>query len=164
MKIGEPSATTLALVDELLGVDLNAIVSYAQLSRVAGRNVQHEVRGNLATARAMAEEEGIFFLVVTNEGLRRVAQEEWIQKTPPNTIERQRRMSLRRLRGLNAIKPESLAAEPRNAHAMYTTLHSTLKSFLHPKRLQSIETEVTKEGRMLSLAETMAMFAAKKVK
>jgi hypothetical protein len=74
--IPELSLDTQILERQLRALAIGEAISYLALSRLIGRDVQHDARGNLVTARRrLLQAERMVFGVITNEGLKRLSDE-----------------------------------------------------------------------------------------
>lgn len=94
--IGEVSIDTRKLYDYLISIKMGDEISYAELSKLIGRNVQGTARNCLLRARIMAQRDcKIVFGAIFGKGLKRLADNEIVEQNSVEPIRKIRRITER---------------------------------------------------------------------
>lgn len=155
--IPEMSADTRFLYQMMKDATPGQTLTYTELSKAIGRDVQEAARSNLRSARLKCRSEGIEFGVIASQGLKRLNDEE-IVATGDYWIEKSRRTSKRGIRVLHNAKYEKLSPEARIKHNAAVSVLGVMALFGKPKTLQKVEGAVTASQSELPLAKTLELF------
>lgn len=157
--IPEASVDTRLLRDRLLKLNHDETVSYAELSEVIGRDVQTVARSNLASARRMAEREGVILDAVSRVGIKRLTSGAAADSTGPRIRERIRRAASRGARRIAVIPFAELTAEQRIKTSAEASHLGALRAFAADKQTRKIEQQIDKQQpQQLALAKTIKVF------
>jgi hypothetical protein len=161
--IQQLSIDSRTLYDRLVKVEVGAEIRYPELSDLIGRDVQSEARGNLMTARNMARrEKGMVFGVITNVGLKRLADEEivGVGMRAVTSIGKASRRAMQKLvcvQNFDKMKPETQVK-----HNTMLSVLGVMSVMSKPKKIVQIEDRVAKTQKRLPIADTIEAFAARK--
>ena len=160
--IQELSIDSRTLYDRLVKIENNEFITYLALTDTIDRNVQHEARGNLNTARNMARREhGIVFGVVMGEGLKRLKDEE-IVGVGMKSVKAIGRASRRAIGKLICVK--DFDNMPMNTQVKHNTMLSVLgvmSAIAKPKKIEALENVVATAQKRLPLSKTLEAFSAR---
>lgn len=130
--------TTEALVELLRGVDEGEMILYPDISATAGGDVQGPSYRYLASARRIVAKEGLVFLTVRNEGLRRA--------TPSGALEESerrrghiRRAARREGDRLARIEYERLTAVEQRKHTALGAAYALVAAAATKRALNKLE-------------------------
>lgn len=102
--VQDDSAKSVSLLEKLLlNTPRGYVVTYLELTALAGRNVQGDGYGILYRARNRAEKQGVIFGTIVNEGLKRLEDSE-IPSSADKAFLRIRHISKKGSRKLNGIQ------------------------------------------------------------
>lgn len=153
------------LYERLRALKVGEVATYAELSAVAGRDVQGDARPQLYTAmRAVRREDQMVIGTVTKVGVRRLSDVETVgsAETSRRKISRESRRAMERL---STVDYEALPSDVKRRHNSEFTVFKTTEFFSRPSGLARIEKQLgakvdaTKGG--LPPAETFEMFSRK---
>lgn len=159
-KLFARSVNTQFLVDRLSTCAMGDVVTYTELSRIAGCDVQNGHRGTLESARQIVQKDkGFVFGVVRNEGIQRMTDEEIAlnAKDDIHAINRKAKKSIRRQANADYSKLSEVGKLAFNTSGTILTLLSAASSRGADKR---IETAVKDSSKPLSLTDALVAFQA----
>jgi len=148
------------IYDRLKKSAVEEIVSYAELSKMIGRDTQNGGRGSIQTARRKAlREDYIVFGVVRNIGLKRLSDVE-IVATGEDTVTRIRRASTRGFRTITAVRDfDALPNDSKIRHNTYASVLGALSMATTAARMKKLEGRVAEAKASLPLAKTLEAFS-----
>ncbi len=133
------------------------VVSYDELSRVAGIDVCDGGRGYLRTARSMLQREGMVIECVRGEGVRRLRDPETV-RTGQRDVDVIRRRATRAMRRVSAVDFEKLSPDDNRVLNVHLAQLGVLKLMSTAKSQTKIEGMVEKVDRKLSTKQVLALF------
>ena len=153
--IGQLSIDARILADKLADVPVGVEISYAELSRELGRNVQDN-RGVLTSARRVVlREKGAVFGVVHGVGLRRLADDEVVMSAQ-DTVRRIGRAARRKSREIaNAVNYGALGNDARVKHNTSLSLLGALGALTRRDAQRRLEGAVADATERLPLQRTL---------
>ena len=159
----ELSIDTQILTERLLKAEIGEVLTYAGLSGILGRDVQHEARYVLQSAIRRAEREGeIVFGTVHGTGIKRLADREIIG-VGDRAIAHARRTVGRAIGRLERVRDfEALTPEERTRHHARRTVLGVIQSMTSSSAAKRIEAKVSETTQALPFAKTLALFRSDK--
>ena len=159
--IPELSIDSRTLYDKLAKIEIDGFIPYTELSEAITRNVQHEARGNLTTARNMARKiHGAVFGVVMNEGLKRLKDEE-IVGIGMKSVKSIGRASRRAMNKLICVKDfNNMPVDVQTKHNTMLSVLGVMNVMSKPKRINAIEHKVATAQKRLPVSQTLEFFSA----
>jgi len=157
--IREASADARLLYKRLSEMNSGDFVSYAELSAIIGRDIQHEGRGYLNTARLMCErEDSKTFGIITNQGLRCLNNGEVINTAAHavTRIKRASRKSIRRLQCVNDIS--ALSNDEKIRLNTYASILGVMATMAKGSSIKKIEARVQETQEQLPYIKTLEAF------
>lgn len=142
-----------------------SIVPYAELSAIAGGNVQTDAKygGYLRSARKACENEtGRLLGAVRGVGVKLLAPGKEQASVSSDHLSRTKRAARRGRDRILKIQLETLSPQDRHSVLVGLTVAGTLAAFLAPSRLRRLQTAVTQHGAALPLSETLALFGSQR--
>jgi hypothetical protein len=154
--ISELSIDTQTLERLLTTVPIGQTISYDALSASIGRNVQHDARGNLRTARKrLLRLERMLFGSVVNEGLKRLDDK---GKVSDASLHIRRSHTQAKLAVASATSVDNFAALPndvRITHNIVLAQAGVIKSMTSGRTRKRLETSLSETKPRLSLRESL---------
>lgn len=134
-------------------------VTYAELTKLIGGDVQRSRHGALYRARAiLMREKSMVFAAMKGEGLKRLTDDE-IAKTGYGVIRTVRRASSRGMKRLACVSEfEKLSSDAQTAHNTAMSVLGTLHQFTAPARVEKIEGAVREQKAALPSGKMLEMF------
>lgn len=155
--IFEINIETQLLYDRLVTAEVDEVITYAELSRIAGYVVQ-ERRGSLYTARKMAlRDNNMVFDTVMNEGVR-LLDDTRVVNSGAAPMKRIGNITRNAARRLTAVDFEGLSNEDRVKHNSLLSVYGAIRHFSKPRSLRRIESRVQQDYQRLSLLNTLREF------
>lgn len=138
--IAQVSITAKLLVIRLQKANIDEIITYEELSQLAGQDVQHQARSAMETARRIVmKESGKVFDPVRGVGLKCLSREATIQVATTFTT-KTRRLANRTKRKLDTITdPATLDAQHFAKYAMVGSVIALIKDITKEKTQKKIE-------------------------
>jgi len=159
--IHELATDTKFLYDRLCQVEEGKTISYLELNKHVGRNVQGEARSNLISARRKAaNQDGIEFGIVRSVGLKRLSSG-GIVRTSESYIQGSRRKARKGLKVLGNADIKALTNEERIQFNASASILGVIDYFGQPKQIRRIEAAVIENGNQLPSAKTIQLFNSK---
>ncbi|HVM95311.1 MAG TPA: hypothetical protein VMT89_02925 [Candidatus Acidoferrales bacterium] len=156
--IPEMSLDARMLADALRKVPKGAIIRYAVLNEIIGRDVQSTGRGVLDTARRrVLHDEGIVTEAVVNEGIKVLLDVEVVGATGESARRRIRRMTRTAVRKLTSVVYDALPNELKRKHNTEVSLLSVLAHVSTEQSAKKLEQRVP-DAEPLPLAKTLEFF------
>lgn len=161
--LSEISIETRALITALEKLAVDEIVSYAELSRLIGRDVQKTARHNLTAAvNRVLRDSQIVVSSVRNVGLRRISDTVNVNSTGAIARRRIQRTSVRAIRRLSAVDFDVLNNEDKVKHNAEVSQLNVVKQFATTKSNAQMQTAVVNSGGLsLTFQKTLAAFTEK---
>ena len=156
--IPELSVDTRLLYQVLVGLSPGASVTYRELSKVIGRDVQTKARHHLSGAMRKALSEGVVTESVRNEAVKRLTDAEIVSCIGGEARGRQRRIAGKAIRKLSTVKYESLSPVQRVKHNAELSQLGALKAFAGDRIAVKLEKRVGQQGEQLAIAKTLEAF------
>ncbi len=158
--IPEISIETTLLYERLIKMQADEVISYKELSKLCGRNVQKEAYANCATARRKAERSGNFVIkVIPKVGLKRLHSFSEYDSLAQKELKHLRKRSSKAFRDYNTFQGYD-DLKPEEKVKVLTT--QTLLAFIHTstgKNKQSkIEQVVQQTNQKLPYTKTLEAF------
>ena len=143
----EVGVEALAIYEVLKTAEVGQVIDYATLSSAAGRNVQAECAGSLATARRMCQREHLMvFGVVRGLGLRRLSNAQIVESSASD-IHKIERVAKRGIKRLTCADYSALNDEQRPVFNARVAVLGTLAQHSKPSQLTQIEKTYANENR-----------------
>ena len=158
--IGQRAYETQLLADRLLKTQPGELVSYEELSKIAGMDVRPggPGYGRLGSARNIALCEGRILLEpVAGEGIKRIVPEEQAG-LGPKYVSTLKRASRRRLRKLAAVEYDKLNDQQRTQHNVAASVLGCVEVFTRPKSLEKLTGAVQQATAKLPIGDTLKLF------
>lgn len=158
--IQELSIDSRVLYDRLIKMSYDQnFISYKDLSKIIGRNIQDEARGNLATARRMAlREDGMVFGVVRNKGLKLLNDIETVN-TGEDTLHRISRISRKGAKQVISISDfDGLPNDIKSKHNAILSVLGAFRAITKPKAIKRLEAKIGIVRKQLPVAKTLRVF------
>lgn len=162
--IPEIGLDTRLLAERLRALRVDEEVTYAELSQLIGRNVQHEARGILRTARHHVErEDRIVTECVRNQSVKRLADAVIVNTIGTAARQRIRRTAQRAIRKLVAVDFPALPNDLKVKQNAELSQLGAIRAFGQNRATQRIADRVQEEGKgsALAVSKTLAMFSTK---
>lgn len=142
----------------LVTVPTNEMVTYFELSKLIGRNVQKEGRFHLDTARKMAmRDDKIVFGTVRNEGVKRL-DDVAVVETGQGSVTKVRRACHRGVRVVTTANYSQLPNEMKHKRNMYVSVLGALEMATKAPNMRRLEQKVTTSECTLSIGRTLDAF------
>lgn len=157
--IPEISADARFLIDALKAVRAGDTISYADLTKLIGRDVRADARGCLSTARRHCERDGIVFGAIRKEGLKRLGDTELCADyvAAGSHIARTARRSLRRM---NAVENYAdLPPDKRQQLDLGRTLMALHLDAESSRVRAKVEAKVAEEKQQLPVGRLLAFLS-----
>lgn len=152
-----PSHETRLLYERLSKMTHGDKISNAELSKVAGVDIQTH-RGPVQTARRWCEREhGLVFDVERGKGLICLNNSEKVA-LPPKTFDRVRRMSQRVARTLDTVDYEALSPQDKVQINVHRTVLAVAHAVTTAKKRELIAAACGQAMRALPIKDTLALF------
>lgn len=163
--VGQRSYETQLLVDRLKALEPGELITYAELSSIAGVDV-HDRNGHgvsrLDTARRIVEAEAGFLVGPDpGVGIKRLTPIEQAALAV-DSLTRLRRSNRKRLRRLSLVEYAKLNAEQQQKHNLAASVFGVVELFTRRKSLERISGAVEKETAKLAIGNTLALFSEAK--
>lgn len=153
--IAERSIRTTLLMDTLRPAEF---VSYADLTKACGADVQDEGRGSLQSAiRALRREERLLFVIVPREGVKRGGAVEAVA-CGMGSAKKIHREAKRGFDKLTTADPAKMGNEERIQYHTAASVLGTLTLMTAGKSIKQLEAPVKVKQERLSLPETFKVF------
>ena len=137
------------------------LVTYDALSSAIGRDVRKSARGNLATARRMAESEGRVFAAVLKVGLKRLTAQEICTAPGEQMVRRVHGLARRTNRKLACVGAEDFKKLTREEQTDLNS-HRSLAGLLHhvtkPSEVKRVVKKVSEASGELAIGRVLELF------
>lgn len=139
-----------------------AVIPYSELSAVIGRNVQHEARGNLTSARRMAlREKKMNFGTISGIGIKLLNDEERVALGEARIVH-MRRTARKGIIDVGSVEEyDAMPPAARMKHQTYITVFKFAEFATKGKQVDAIQAAVEKTQKLLPLKDTLKMFDGK---
>ncbi len=160
--ISEASLETNLLFQHLKTIELGQTMTYEELNKVCGGDVQRDKYGCLATARRMYEREfpGQFLETVCKEGIKRVAPSA-MTGFLDRKIQTVRKQSKRAVRRAMRVVVDDIPEGERAGFAARVSLLHLQSNMGKEKEMQQLEQLAGGEGGMLNQQKVLDVFKSK---
>ena len=150
---------TKMIIERLRKVSPGEEVSYEEINKLVGRNVQNGARSNLISARRYVERESqIVFGVVFGKGLKRLLNHE-IPYVADQALARVGRLARRTGRSIDCVDFEALTEKDRVAHNARKGILAVLAHGVRSTTVQRIEGAVSNaNGKVLPELKVIEQF------
>ena len=155
--IQEKSADTKVIEHRLRNTAEGDIVTYAELSKLLGRDVREYCQSNVQSARRALIGESIFFDCVSGEGYKRLNNEEAVAVSDHYRI-RARKAARRGLTHLVNVPFDGLTDESKRKHLAMSAQLGAIELFSSTKSAKRIETAVSETKTTMAIGETLKLF------
>ena len=155
--IAEKSTDTLIVEHRLRSAEIGDVVSYAELSKLLGRDVREHCRGSIGTARKTLISESVFFSTISGEGLKRLNGEEAVNSSD-SFVARARSATRRGLNLLRHVQFAELSEDAKQKHLATSSQLGAMHLFSSSKAARKIETRVKAAGTEIPIGETLKLF------
>lgn len=147
-----------SLCNLMANTDIGQILSYEEMSKVIGRDVQTEARGALVSARRITQRElGYVFGTIYRLGLKRLSDVEIVQ-TGAQSVVKIHHASRRGADRIANAAPEKLPIESRVQMNTYLSVLAMVHAVSTEKRLKRLEEKVAQAEARLPLERTLEAF------
>lgn len=149
---------TEAIVSRLRKCKVGELVSYKELNRLIGGNVQTQERHRLSSARHILRNEDLAeFGVVTNGGIIRLDNEGSLMSAKSQT-RKVRRAARRGGRILRTVKYDQLSPEQQSSFNVEASLLGVIYAMTGQKKVKQLQEAVEKTNERLSMERTLEAF------
>ena len=156
------SVDTQMIYDRLAKAEVGERITYAELTRLIGNDVQDGGRSNLESARSkLMRDDRLVFGVIFNEGVVRLNDEE-IVDTARVGYSRIRSAARRNARRATCVDFESLPNEKKIEQNAALSLFGTICGILRPARIKLLEGKVAETNTKLAMRPFLTFMAGKK--
>lgn len=156
--IGQISVDSRLIYERLSKVEIDEVITYDELNKVIGRDVQKGAYSCLVTAKKMAERyDRKVFGTIVKIGIKRLTGNDVVD-TGDGKITHMRRTAARGIRQLATVDYEVLDEKHKTKHNVTLSTMGCLQMMLKPGKLKGIEEEVKSKSSPLSLAQTLEIF------
>lgn len=157
--IPERSTETMLLVERIRALGVGDVLSYADMSKAIGRNVQTESRHNLVSAcRILNREEGYLVVAVRNVGVKRLPPSEFhtIAQASIKSIGRKARRTGRRIRFASEDAEMDHDTQVRTIASLSAL--NAIASCTKTKKLKALECEIRDTTSELPVGRALDVF------
>lgn len=152
------SADTLIVENRLRNTKPGDVVTYDELSTLLGRDVREFCMGSVHTARKTLIHESAFFDAISNEGYKRLTDEEACDAASHYTS-RAKSASRRGLTHLQNVQFEKLSDEGKKKHLTQSAQLGAINMFATGKAAKRISAVVdTTKAQQMAIGETLKLF------
>lgn len=153
------SPETNAVVKKLESMSIGDFASYADLSALVGGDIQGRANHYLQSARrVLRNEKQYVFGVVTDEGVKRLNDEEIVLEGSRRILHI-RRASRTAMKTLVCVSDfEAMTEETKKRHNTTLSVLGAINLFSKPTSIKKIDNAVAGSGNRLQIGETIAMF------
>lgn len=153
------SPDVLAIEDRMKAAKIGEVITYAEIAKLVGRDVQFEDRYLIQSARRRClRNHRMVFAPVRGVGLKRLDDEGIINQSESG-FRRLRRIARNECaKQLCVTDFEKLSREARVKQSAALAVFGTIAMFGKRKSIEKIEARVSAEPRRLSYKETLALF------
>ena len=151
------SADTSIIENRMRNTQPGDVVTYAELSKLLGRDVREYCRGNMSTALHTLIKESIFYDCIINEGYRRLDVEE-ANMAADHYRQRIRKTTRRGLTHLQNIPFDQLSEDGKKKHMTQSAQLGAIDLFASSKATKRIESAVKSDSNTLAIGETLKLF------
>jgi len=142
----------------LVDVKVGETITYEDLSKRIGRDVQGQAYSAMATARRAAmRTEQVVFGTIQNEGLVRLSDEQ-ILALDKDGYRSIRRAALRRMKRRACVKFDGLTDENQIKHNAGMSIDNAIRAIGTKANVKKIEARVAESKEKLPLAKTLEAF------
>jgi hypothetical protein len=150
------------LIERLGELNPGEHVTYAELSKLIGRNIRTEARACLSTAIRHHLRAGIVFGPIRNVGVKRLEDLELVGEGD-RSMQHLRRHVRRSAQKLASFKDFAALPEGDKTRVLATqSLLGAMAMFSQPQAIKKMQTGVTGEMKELAFGKTLALFAGTK--
>lgn len=160
--IGARTYETQLLTDRLKLLQPDEVVTYAELSRIAGMDVGRLSKGytRLASARRITESEAGFLLgPVAGVGIKRLPVAEQAA-LGPQSVGRLKRFTRRSFRRMALVEYDKLDRQQQAQHNLAASVVGVVQLFTKPKSIEKLSGAVEQTAAKLPIGDTLALFHA----
>lgn len=150
------SADTLIIENRLRSTAVGDLVTYAELSKLLGRDVREFCTSNVHSARNTLVGESIFFDCISNEGYKRLDNNE-AANAADHYRDRITSTANRGIRHLRHVPFDDLSDEAKKKHLTVSAQLGAIKLFGSSKASKRIEAAV-KDTAPMAIGETLKLF------
>lgn len=144
--------------DRLQTAEIGEVVTYAELTKLIGRDVRRFAHGAISTARKHAMRNmNMVFVAVANEGLKRMNDIE-IVNSVDGDIKRVRRIARRSSTKLTRVNFDSLPNEKKIDHNAKLSMLGAIGQFTQPAALTTLKKQVAETQQVLPIGKTLEAF------
>lgn len=156
--IADMSADSRAVYQRLTATKIGDVVTYAELDKLTGRNVQNGDRYILQTAMRACLRDGLAFGIVRKIGAKRLADAEIVIEASA-ALPRIRHLAKRASRKMVAVADfASLPNEMKVRHNSVLSIFGAVAHMSTEKAVTKIEKRVAEANQTLALANTLEAF------
>jgi len=156
--IGEISIESQLLHERLSVMNEGDEITYDDLSKIAGRNVQTTGYSALLTARRRCENiNHIVFGTIPGKGLRRLTNDE-IPQTAQSHIEHIRRTAKKAAKKLACVNYQSLTDKSKLMHNINLSLLGVLSEVSKPSGSKIIESSIKQDQQAIPVGKVLDLF------
>ncbi len=153
----QASVETQKIIERLLSSH-GETVTYSELYDLTGLNVQHEGRGNLATAtKRLQKDHGLVFLVERKVGVY-LANDVQITEAAHAGIVKTRRATGREIAKLGCADFSKLSTEKKAEHLTYASQLGAMHLMSKPSSAKKIAGKVSQTQEKIDISDTLALF------
>lgn len=157
--IQERSIYTQQIYKRLIATKPGDFISYDELTKLIGINVQTEGYGYRASATRIAlVEDKMVFGVIPNDGIKRLNDNE-IAKLGDSSIRKIRKESKNGIRKVTAVQDfDALTPESKMKHNSTLSVLAAFQHFTKPRNILKIESVVAENQKQINFDETLSIF------
>jgi len=136
------------------------VIGYAELSKIAGHDVQNSCKGRsrLSSARRICEREtGRLLGIVEGVGVKLETVEEQAAE-PSHMLNRLKRMSRRSRQRLEKVQYDKLGNDQKIEHGVAASVMGAVELFGRSKSLERLRGAVKTASDKLAIGDTLALF------
>lgn len=142
--------------------DSYEVISYGELTRIIGYDVQAEGRAYLKSAREIVERDtGRLLGVVATEGVKLLTPEEQVA-AGHDAITKTKRATSKAIKRIGRVQVDKLTPDQRLDHHVTASVLGAVHLFTSPKSVSKIEGAVQKSADKLAIGDTLKLFGPSK--
>lgn len=156
--IPQLSVDARMVFEKMIAVSVGETITYAEMTKIVGRDTQNGARGVIATARRKAmNEHRMVFAPIRNVGFKRLNDTE-IVDTAEHDMNRVRHAARRAGKRITMVDFDRLPNDRKIRHNTYMSMFGALHAMTTQGSVKALEKEVTKSHAALPLAKTLEVF------
>jgi quinolinate synthase len=134
------------------------VISYADLSKIIGYDVQRDGYSYLKSAREIVERDtGRLIGVVLSEGVKLLTPEEQVA-IGPDSLQRLKRATTKSIKRIGRVQVDKLTDDQRLDYHTSASVLGAVHLFTKPKSVAKIEEAVSKASDKLAIGDTLKLF------